>query len=153
MTKGKINNRYTPDFKRKVVRSVLQNGLSYREAARMFDIRGSHCIQDWERIYLEEGPEALSVERRGRTGKIPREPRIRHAKNEDLLQELHRLRVENAYLKKLLSLLSDKEHSPSGKCPPFRKLNQILLPYCRKNPYCLLRSMPLPCRQKQELPH
>ncbi|MEE0510655.1 MAG: helix-turn-helix domain-containing protein [Peptococcaceae bacterium] len=44
----------------------MQDGLNYSEAARLYDVQGHGRIQSWERIYLEEGPEGLAIERRGR---------------------------------------------------------------------------------------
>ena len=66
MPKGIPNKRYTPEFKKQVVEAVIQDGLSYQEAARIYEVQGHGRIQSWERIYLEEGPEGLAVERRGR---------------------------------------------------------------------------------------
>jgi len=40
--------------------------LSYSEAARQFHVSDHKSVAQWERIYLEEGPEGLYVERRGR---------------------------------------------------------------------------------------
>ena len=57
MPKGIPNKRYTPEFKQQVVESVLQDGPSYKEAARLYDVQGYDRIQNRERIYLEEGPE------------------------------------------------------------------------------------------------
>ena len=65
MPKGVPNKRYTPEFKQRVVEAVVKEGLGYKEAARIYEIDGHDRIQSWERIYLEEGPEGLAVERRG----------------------------------------------------------------------------------------
>ena len=59
-------------------------------------------------------PEGLYVERRGRasTGrpqKLPKET------EEDLLAEVQRLRAENAYLKKLQALVSEREQRQQKK--------------------------------------
>ena len=35
MPKGIPNKRYTPEFKKQVVEAVIQDGLSYQEAARI----------------------------------------------------------------------------------------------------------------------
>ena len=43
--------------------------LSYKETAKMYDISGHDRVRQWERIYLEEGPEGLYIERRGRGSK------------------------------------------------------------------------------------
>lgn len=66
MPKGIPNKRYTPEFKKQVVEAVMQDGLSYEEAAKLYEVHGHGRIQSWERIYLGEGPEGLAVERRGR---------------------------------------------------------------------------------------
>ena len=66
MPKGIPNKRYTPEFKKQVVETVMQDGLSYQKAARIYEVQGHGRIESWERIYLEEGPEGLAVERRGR---------------------------------------------------------------------------------------
>src|SRR5699024_5041331 len=99
MPKGIPNKRYTPECKKQVVEAVLQDGLSYQEAAKIYEVQGHSRIQSWERIYLEEGPEALAIERRGR-GSAGRPKKLPDKVEEDLLAEVQRLRAENAYLKK-----------------------------------------------------
>ena len=69
MPKGIPNKRYTPEFKKQVIETMLEEKLSYSETARRFDVSNHHRIQDWERIYLTEGPEGFAVERRGRKRK------------------------------------------------------------------------------------
>ena len=108
MPKGIPNKRYTPEFKQRAVEAVVKEGLSYKEAARIYEIDGHSLIQSWERIYLTEGPEGLAVERRGRrnTGrprKLPKET------EKDLLSEVQRLRAENEYLKNLQALVLEDE--------------------------------------------
>ena len=66
MPKGQPNKRYTPEFKVKVVETMQKEHLSYREAARQFEISDHNVVAKWERIYLEEGAEGLQIERRGR---------------------------------------------------------------------------------------
>ena len=66
MPKGIANKKYTPEFKKLVVETMCNESLSYRETARRFDISSISVIRNWERIYLEEGPEGLELERRGR---------------------------------------------------------------------------------------
>ena len=50
MPKGIPNKRYTPEFKKQVVEAVIQEGLSYQEAARIYEVQGHDRIQSWERI-------------------------------------------------------------------------------------------------------
>ncbi len=54
MPKGVPNKRYTPEFKRKVIETMLGEKLSYSETSRRFDVVRSR-ITAWERIYLTEG--------------------------------------------------------------------------------------------------
>ena len=115
MPKGIPNKKYTGEFKQMVVETMRKEGLSYREAARQFEIADHKRVAIWERIYLEEGPEGLYVERRGRksTGRPPKqlEPEV----EEDLIAELQRLRAENAYLKKLRALILEEERQGKGR--------------------------------------
>ena len=80
MAKGIPNKRYTGEFKQQVVEAMMKEKLSYCEAARQFDVGDDKRVAAWERIYLEEGPEA----------------------------EVQRLRAENAYLKKLNALVAER---------------------------------------------
>ena len=114
MPKGIPNKHYTPEFKKQVVEAVLQDGLSYQEAAKIYKVQGHSRIQSWERIYLEEGPEALAIERRGR-GSAGRPKKLPDKVEEDLLAEVQRLRAENAYLKKLQALVLEEERRQRKK--------------------------------------
>ena len=108
MPKGIPNKRYTGEFKQMVVETMMREKLSYREAAKQFDIPDHHSVAKWERIYLAEGAEGLYMERRGR-GSKGRPTELPKQVEEDLLAEVQRLRAENAYLKKLQALVSERE--------------------------------------------
>ena len=69
MPKGVPNKRYTPEFKRMVVETMKKEHLSIYAAMQEFGINDHKIIERWERIYLEEGPEGLAIERRGRSSK------------------------------------------------------------------------------------
>jgi transposase len=105
MSKG---SSYSGKFKQTVVEDIRKNHLSYSEAMRKYGIGGKMSIQQWERIYLEEGPEGLSIERRGR-GSKGRPPKLDKKAEEDLIAEVQRLRAENDYLKKLNALVIEEE--------------------------------------------
>ena len=114
MPKGVPNKRYTPEFKKLVVETMMKEKMSYRETARKFEISNHHRVQDWERIYLTEGPEGFAIERRGlsskgRSKKLPKEV------EEDLLAEVQRLRAENDYLKNLQALVLEDERRQHKK--------------------------------------
>ena len=108
MAKGIRNKRYTGEFKQRVVETMMQEKLSYREAARQFDVNDHKRVASWERIYLEEGPEGLYVERRGRGSKGRPPKKLTPEVEEDLLAEVQRLRAENDYLKKLNALVAER---------------------------------------------
>ncbi len=102
-----MHKRYCGELKQRVVETMQKEHLSYREAARQFEIPHHDMVARWERIYLEEGAEGLYAERRGRkpTG---RSPKLKKAVEEDLIAEVQRLRAENSYLKKLNALVSER---------------------------------------------
>ena len=113
MPRGEPNKRYTGEFKQKVVETMQKEKLSYREAARKYGISDDKRVASWERIYLEEGPEGLYIERRGRASSASgtrkgRPPKLDKKVEEDLIAEVQRLRAENAYLKKLNALVSER---------------------------------------------
>ena len=108
MPKGKPNKRYTGEFKQKVVETMMQEKLSYKEAARQFEVGDDKRVAAWERIYLEEGAEGLYIERRGCGSKGRPPKRLKPEVEEDLLAEVQRLRAENAYLKKLNALVAER---------------------------------------------
>ena len=106
--------RYTGEFKQRVIEDLRENHLSYGEAKRKYGITGNHSIQQWERIYLEEGPKGLYIERRGRGNAASgvrkgRKPNLEKEAGEDLIAENQRLRAEIAYLKKLNALVMEEE--------------------------------------------
>ena len=84
--------------------------MGYRETARQFEISDDRHVAVWEQIYLEEGPEGLAIERRGRSSKgrppkqLPKE-----------LEEVQRLRAENEYLKNLQALVLEDERRQRKK--------------------------------------
>ena len=108
MPKGIPNKRYTGEFKQQVVEAMMKEKLSYCEAARQFDVGDDKRVAAWERIYLEEGPEGLYIERRGRRSKGRPPKKLKPEVEEDLLAEVQRLRAENDYLKKLNALVAER---------------------------------------------
>ena len=113
MPKGVPNKRYTPEFKQMVVEAVRDNHMSYAEAEAHYEVAHGR-IQQWERIYLTEGPDGFRIERRGR-GSKGRPSKFPKEVEEDLLKEVQRLRAENAYLKKLQALVLEEERHQRKK--------------------------------------
>ena len=115
MPKGIPNKRYTPEFKKLVVETMMKEKLSCRETARQFEISDHKCVAAWERIYLEEGAEGLAIERRGRSSKGRPPKQLPKQVEEDLLAEVQRLRAENDYLKNLQALVLEDERRQHKK--------------------------------------
>ena len=97
-----------------VVEAMKKEHLSVRSAMKEFEINDHKIIERWERIYLEEGPEGLSVERRGRSS-TGRPKKLAEEVEEDLLAEVQRLRAENEYLKNLQALVLEDERRQRRK--------------------------------------
>ena len=90
-----------------VVETMQEEKLSYSETARRFEVSSHRRIQNWEQIYLTEGPEGLAIEQRGR-GSKGRPPKPK-------LAEVQRLCAENDYLKNLQALVLEDEQRQHKK--------------------------------------
>src|SRR5699024_5784119 len=114
MPKGIPNKRDTPEFKQLVVETMRKERLSICETMRRFEINDHGIIKRWERIYLEEGPEGLAIERRGRKNSSW-SSKLSKAVEEDLIAENQRLRAEIDYLKNLQALVLEEERRQRKK--------------------------------------
>jgi transposase len=101
---------YSVEFKMSVLRRVRSEKLSYRQAAALFNIRRRDMIGFWQRAYEEGGIAALyprrSIRHTAMAKQADPQPEAQRPPPEDdtrprqeLLDELHQLRMENAYLK------------------------------------------------------
>ncbi|MBE6913040.1 MAG: helix-turn-helix domain-containing protein [Ruminococcaceae bacterium] len=117
--KGQIFKSHSPEFKISVIMDLRENHLGLRETERKYHVQHS-VILKWERIFLEEGAEALMKERRGRACKASgtqkgRPPKLDKQVEEDLIAENQRLRMEIEYLKKLSALVLAEERKNGKK--------------------------------------
>ncbi|WP_179386167.1 IS3 family transposase [Klebsiella pneumoniae] len=83
------NNHYSDEFKLVVVRAVISDRLTMREAAARFNLSAEILVRRWLDVYNDAGAEGLSPE--------------------ELRAELRYLRAENAYPKKVESLGSERK--------------------------------------------
>lgn len=113
---------YTGEFKQHVVEYMHENHLSICETATLFGIPSITTVGKWERIHYEEGPQALYRDNRGRKKNMlsdkPKKVKINKETEEDLITEIQRLRMENAYLKKLNALVQERLARENGKKQP-----------------------------------
>ena len=112
--KGLIKNQktsYTGEFKQNVVEYMHTNHLSATMTSAKFNLANETTVLRWERIYYEEGPQALYEDRRGRRKNMDskqEKKKISKETEEDLIEEVQRLRMENEYLKKLNALVQER---------------------------------------------
>ena len=105
-----LKSSYSGDFKQNVIKYMHDNHLSATETAIKFNLANHVIVQKWERIYYEEGPQALYEEHRGRKKNMSSKQKKKLSKEveEDLIAENQRLRMENEYLKKLNALVQER---------------------------------------------
>lgn len=111
---------YTVEYKLDVLNYMNENGTSIRETAAIFNIPTHSTILTWKKQLEDIGIDALKSKKKGRP--FMKNENVKQAiKNntpaegsvEALQAELERLRMENAYLKKLNALVQNKEKSPN----------------------------------------
>ena len=113
-----LKSSYCGEFKQNVVEYMHENHLSAKKTAIHFNLGGTKQVTRWERIYYEEGPQALYQERRGRRKNMsskPRKKKLSKEAEEDLIAENQRLRMENEYLKKLNALVQERINRENKK--------------------------------------
>ena len=113
-----LSSSYDGEFKQNVIEYMHTNHLSATQTAIHFKLSSGSTVTKWERIYYEEGPQALYEERRGRNKNMSsksRKKKLSKDVEEDLIAEVQRLRMENAYLKKLQALVQKRTKPKQSK--------------------------------------
>lgn len=101
---------YTADYKLKVLNYIAEHGTSLREAAAIFNIPTHSLLSSWKKELETKGVDALKPMKKGRLSmKEQKKPFPPEGSAEALQAEIERLRMENAYLKKLNALVQSKE--------------------------------------------
>lgn len=124
--KRKQYSKHTAKFKLSVLRRMERDGLSQRQVATLFDLRGGSVVSKWLRQYHEGGPQALEPKPRGRRKKMPtpKPPKALPPQEDDasaleaLRKENEYLRAEVAYLKKLEALVQARRQAASKERKP-----------------------------------
>jgi len=102
---------YSADYKLKVLNYVSEHGTSLRETAAIFNIPTHALLSRWKKELETEGVDALISKKKGRPSMKEElnKPTPVEGSVEALQAEVERLRMENAYLKKLNALVQSKE--------------------------------------------
>ncbi len=109
---------YTAEFKLTVLQRMRSEMLSHRrQAAALFNVRNRDMIGVWKRADEAGGFAALRSYGRGRYNAMARQkdslgaqkPEDEIRSREEFLEEVRRLRMENAYLKKLKALAQQED--------------------------------------------
>jgi transposase len=105
---------YSADYKLKVLNYINEHGTSIRETAAIFNIPTHSVLLRWKNQLETEGVDALNPKKKGRLSMTEKKkPTPKAGSTEELQAEIERLRMENAYLKKLNALVQSKEKSQS----------------------------------------
>jgi transposase len=109
---------YPAQFKLDVLNYMNEHGTSIRETAAIFNIPSYETLRKWKVAYETKGFDALQSKKKGRQSmknenKTPKKQAPAEESIEALQTELERLRMENAYLKKLNALVQNKGKSPN----------------------------------------
>jgi transposase len=117
---------YSAQFKMPVLQRMRSEKLSYRQVAALFNIRNRDMIGTWQRAYEVGGVAALyphssirrtAMAKQADTQSGAKKPKDETRTRQELLDELERLRMENAYLKKLKALAQANQQPARGKGP------------------------------------
>jgi len=115
------NQDYPIDFKLKVLKSIAEQHLSLHQAYVKFNIPTRSIIAKWQRDFTNFGVEGLTQKPKGRPKSMDNFKRKKRksdkplTREEELLQEIERLRCENALLKKLQALIQAEEEAKRHK--------------------------------------
>ena len=110
---------YDLNFKMDVLNFINDFGITPNEAAAIYNISSPSTVHNWVKLFNTDGIDALKSKKKGRPS-MKQENKKQNTVNtstegsvEALQAELERLRMENAYLKKLNALVQNKEKSPN----------------------------------------
>ncbi|MGG1576108.1 helix-turn-helix domain-containing protein, partial [Fictibacillus sp. NRS-1165] len=106
----KSYTNYPIEFKMDVLHFMNDTGASTFETSSVFNIPSVSTVWNWKRLFDTGGVDALRAKKRGRPPmKKSKKQKPIEGSEEALRKENERLRMENAYLKKLQALIQEKE--------------------------------------------
>jgi len=110
---------YTLPYKLDVLNYMNEQGTSIRETSAIFNISSPSTLFKWQKLFETGGLDALESKKKGRPSmkndsqKKTKTTMPVEGSLEALQAENERLRMENAYLKKLNALVQNKGKSPN----------------------------------------
>ena len=109
----KYGKRYTPQFRKKVVKEIENGDKTFSEAIRTYELNDS-TVCSWLRLYRENGDKGLeSLTKGGRQkGKLYKKRGQEILESKKYLtqqEELRLLRMQNQYYEKVIALLTEDD--------------------------------------------
>lgn len=104
---GRINKKYSSEFKLSVIKKYKEGGRSFTELAEEFGVSSKTQIHVWIKKYEQEGEEAFIYEKRGNPKTIKKVKEEKKINFSSIEEEVRFLRLENEYLKKLCNYLKN----------------------------------------------
>lgn len=103
----KVYTNYSSQFKLDVLNFMNETGASLRETAGIFNISSPSTIYKWDQLLKTKGLDALEPKKKGRPSMKKETNKSTPAEGsvEALQAKIERLEMENAYLKKLNTLV------------------------------------------------
>ena len=109
----KYGKRYTPQFRKKVVKEIENGEKTFSEAIRTYNLNDS-TLCTWLRLYRENGDKGLeSLTKSGR-----QKEKLYKKRGQEILEskkyltqeeELRLLRMQNQYYEKVIALLTEDD--------------------------------------------
>jgi transposase len=109
--------KYTREFKLDAIHRYLQGKESYYELGVDLGMINPGIIKDWVDKYKAEGEASIKTTN-GRKSYLKHEDRLDKVADESLKKRLEYLEAENAYLKKLYSLIQKRSRREKKKSKP-----------------------------------
>lgn len=113
---------YTGEFKQHVIEYMHENHLSMFETAVLFKIPTDVTVGKWN-VYIMRKEcrlfiEIIAIVKKSMASDKAKKEKLNKQTEEDLIAEVQRLRMENAYLKKLNALVQERISRENGKKQP-----------------------------------
>lgn len=109
---------YSGEYRVYVIEYMHKHQLSLAETARFFTPLSVATVKRWNDIYMEDGPQMLylmaPINKTMSKDNKATTHNVQDMTKEELIAEYERLRMENAYLKKLRALVQERVARENG---------------------------------------